>query len=122
MLAIKLQRIGKKGQPSYRLVIAEKKSKLKSPPVEDIGSYNPLTKKVTLDKERAGYWVKVGAQPTLTMHNLLVREGVLDAKKKRIPMKKKAAEAEAPAAEAAPAAAAEAPATPAEGGENAPAE
>lgn len=82
MLAIKLQRIGRKRQPSYRVVVAERRSKMAAPPVEDLGSYNPFTKVSTVKKDRAEYWIKTGAQPTLTAHNLLVREGVIDAPKK----------------------------------------
>ncbi len=108
MLAIKLQRIGKKHQPTYRIVVAEKRSKMAAPPVEDLGSYNPLTKQTTLNKERAAYWVKVGAHPTLTTHNLLVREGALSAPKLAVKIKKAvkpAGEAQAaPAAETTPAA------------------
>jgi len=77
MLAIKLQRIGKKHQPSYRVVVAEKRSKMAAPPVEDLGSYNPFTKATTVKKERVLHWVKMGAQPTITMNNLLVKEGLI---------------------------------------------
>ena len=88
MLALKLQRIGKKHQPSYRVVVAEKRSKLGAPPVEDLGSYNPFTKKVTLAKERIAYWLKAGAQPTVTVHNLLVKEGVVAGPKIKLNIKK----------------------------------
>jgi small subunit ribosomal protein S16 len=81
MLAIKLQRIGKKHQPSYRIVVAEKRSKMAAPPVEDLGSFNPFTKKATVKKERISYWISKGAQATATTHNLLVKEGVLESKK-----------------------------------------
>ena len=77
MLAIKLQRIGKKHQPSYRVVVAEKRSKMLAPPVEDLGSYDPRTKVATVKKERILHWVKMGAQPTITANNLLVKEGVI---------------------------------------------
>ena len=86
MLAIKLQRIGKKHQPSYRVVVAEKRSKPQGPPVEDLGSYNSFTKKAVLYKERLAHWLKVGAQPTATVHNLLVHEGVLLKPKRAIKM------------------------------------
>lgn len=109
MLAIKLQRIGRKHQPSYRVVVAEKKSKLKSPPVEDLGSYSTFTKVVTINKDRAAYWLGVGAQPTLVIYNLFVKQGIIKGPAKRLKMPPKKA-VEAPAAEAAPAAAAEAPA------------
>lgn len=106
MLAIKLQRIGKKGQPSYRLVVAPKRSKMKSPPVEDLGSYNPSTKQANLNGERAKYWMGVGAQPTVTAYNLLVKSGVVAGKARPVYMKKAAPAAAAPEA-AAPAAPAE---------------
>ena len=104
MLAIKLQRIGRKHQPSYRLVVAEKRSKMAAPPVEDLGSYNSFTKKMVIDKERVAYWIGVGARPTVTAHNLLVKEGAVKAASIPVKMKKKTAEA-APAG-VAPAAAA----------------
>lgn len=98
MLAIKLQRIGKKHQPSYRFVVALKKSKMAGPPVEDLGSYNPATKIAALHKDRISYWLQVGAQPTVTAHNLLVKEGVISAPKIAIKMKKAVAKEVAPEA------------------------
>jgi small subunit ribosomal protein S16 len=109
MLAIKLQRIGRKHQPSYRLVVAEKRSKMLAPPVEDLGSYNSFTKRATINKERMSHWLSVGARPTATVHNFLVKEGVLTGAKIPVKMRKKAKLA-MPAAEAAPAV----PATPTE--------
>ena len=104
MLAIKLQRIGKKHQPSYRLVVAEKRSKMAAPPVEDLGSYNPHTKAITVKKDRVSHWVKMGAHPTVTAHNLLVKQGVLTSAKIAVkmpkPVAKVAAVAVAPAEEA----------------------
>ncbi len=101
MLAIKLQRIGKKHQPSYRLVVAESRSKMAAPPVEDLGSYNSFTKKATIKKDRTEYWLKTGAQPTVTAHNLLVKEGVVSSAKKAVkmpkPVQKQAEKAEASA-------------------------
>jgi small subunit ribosomal protein S16 len=106
MLAIKLQRIGKKHQPSYRLVVAVKKSKMLAPPVEDLGSYNPRTKAAAFKKERILYWVSVGAQPTVTVHNLLVSQGITSVSKKAVKMK--APKAKAPGVEGAAPVAAEA--------------
>lgn len=88
MLAIKLQRIGRKHQPSYRLVVAEARSKMAAPPVEDLGSYHPETKATALKKERISYWLGVGAQPTVTAHNLLVKQGVLTTSKRAVKMAK----------------------------------
>lgn len=111
MLAIKLQRTGRKHQPSYRLVVAEKRSKMAGPPVEDLGSYNTFTKAATINKERISHWLRLGARPTITVHNFLVKEGVLAGSKMPVKMKKKAA----PAAGAVPAAVVpETPVVPAE--------
>lgn len=87
MLAIKLQRIGKKHRPSYRLVTAVKKSKMGAPPVEDLGSYDPRTKAAAFKKERVLHWLSVGAQPTVTVHNLLVKNGIIATPKKAVKMK-----------------------------------
>ncbi|PIR89541.1 MAG: 30S ribosomal protein S16 [Candidatus Harrisonbacteria bacterium CG10_big_fil_rev_8_21_14_0_10_40_38] len=99
MLAIKLKRIGKKHQPSYRVVVTEKRSKLKGRYVEDLGWYNPMQEKdnLKIEGERVNYWMGNGAKPTDTVHNLLVRAGVLNSPK--IPVHKivvKKAEEEAP--------------------------
>lgn len=82
MLAIKFKRIGKKHQPSYRIVVAEKRSKMGGSFVEDIGWYNPFSKEFKVNKERAEYRIKTGAQPTDTVYNLLVKAGVIQGKKK----------------------------------------
>lgn len=95
MLSIKLQRVGKKHQPNFRIVVAEKRSKLGGPPVENLGTYNPFTKNVNVDKERAGYWLKTGAISTITVHNLFVKAGVVSSSKLKLKMKKKAVSAEA---------------------------
>jgi len=103
MLVIRLQRIGKKHQPSYRLVVAEKRSKLTAPPAEDLGSYNPKTKGTTISKERTLYWLGQGAQASGSVHNLLVKEGILSVPKIqfRFPVKPRAEEpvSAAPAAQ-----------------------
>ena len=87
MVAIKLQRIGKKKQPSYRIVVQPKRSKLNGRFIEDLGWYHPITKKSQILVNRLEYWLKSGAKPTPTVHNLLVREGVIKAPK--IPVHKK---------------------------------
>lgn len=111
MLAIKLQRVGKKHQPSYRFVVAERRSKMAGPPVEDLGAYNPFTKVSSLNKERVSYWIKMGAQATTSVHNLLVEQGAISGAKVAVKMKK-AVVAEAPVpAVAAPAEALAIPAT-----------
>ena len=89
MLVIKLQRTGRRHQPSYRIVVAERCSKLKAPPVEDLGFYDPRTKQARCKKERVSYWLKIGARPTASAHNLLVKEGAISGPKKAIKIKNK---------------------------------
>jgi small subunit ribosomal protein S16 len=71
--------------------------------VEEVGSYEPKTKKRILNADRIKYWISVGAQPTGTMHNMLVSEGILKGKKINVLPKKTVAKKEEPVAEAAPA-------------------
>lgn len=92
MLVIRLQRIGKKHQPSYRFVVAEKRSKLGGAPIEDLGSYSVSTKRGAVRKERVLYWLSVGAHPTPTVHNLFVKEGVLEGPKRQIKIRIKKSE------------------------------
>lgn len=103
MLVIRLQRVGKKHQPSYRLVVAERRSKMIAPPTEDLGAYNPSGKKASFNKERILYWLGVGAKASVTTHNILVKEGIISEKKRIVRMKKAVPKASAPA-ESAPAA------------------
>ncbi len=94
MLAIKLQRIGKKHQPSYRLVVQEKRTKLGGPSAEDLGWWNPLQNRHEFNKERVIYWMKVGAKPTDTVWNLLVTAGIVTGKKRAVHSVKKGKGAE----------------------------
>ena len=70
------------------MVVAEKRSKMAAPPVEDLGSYNPFTKLANVKKERILHWVKMGAQPTTTAHNLLVGQGVITGASRAVKMPK----------------------------------
>ena len=97
MLVIRFQRIGKKHQPSYRIAVAERRSKLGAPPVEDLGSYDPFAKKAALKGERIRHWLKMGAKPSPTVHNLLVKEGVAIGPKMKVYIKRQAIEAGAQA-------------------------
>ena len=91
MLAIKLKQIGKKQQHTFRVVVAEKRSKL-SAVVEDLGFWNPHTNKFGVNKERVQHWIKNGAQPTDTVHNILITGKIIEGKK--IPMHRTPAKTE----------------------------
>ena len=95
MLIIRLQRVGKKHQPSYRVVVSERRSKLGGPPIEDLGFYNPFTKGANLNKDRIEHWAKRGAHMTPTVHNLCVAKGVLKTPKIALKFKKRKSDGEA---------------------------
>lgn len=80
MLVIRLMRTGKTHSPHYRVVVQEKRSKLTGKSVDQIGHYHPAdaTKLFVIDKDKARKWLAAGAQPSDTIANLLVREGILD--------------------------------------------
>jgi len=71
MLKIKLFPKGKKHQRSFRIVIAENKSKYNGNFVDDIGFFTPATKTLEYDKEKLALWQKKGAQVTLGVDKLL---------------------------------------------------
>ncbi len=76
---IRLQRHGRKDYAFYPIVIADSRAPRDGRFIERIGSYNPNTNPatITLNFERALYWVNVGAQPTDTVRTILSNEGVL---------------------------------------------
>ena len=76
---IRLQRHGRKDYAFYPIVIADSRAPRDGKFIERIGSYNPNTNPATisLNFERALYWVNVGAEPTDTVRTILSREGVL---------------------------------------------
>lgn len=84
MLMIKFSRKGKKNQPFFRIIILEKSKDPWGDFLEDLGFFNPLTKKVSLKVDRIKHWISKGAQPTGSVHNLLVKEGVIKADKVKV--------------------------------------
>ncbi len=87
---IRLQRHGRKGYAFYPIVVADSRAPRDGRFIERIGSYNPNTNPATisLDFDRALYWVEVGAQPTDTVRSILSKEGVLLMKHLRGGVKK----------------------------------
>ena len=71
MLKIKLQTRGKKHQRTYRIVLAEARSKADGKFIDDLGSYSPITKEMSLDKAKMKKWIKNGAQLTTGVDKLL---------------------------------------------------
>lgn len=82
MLKIRLERVGRVHEPSFRLVLTESKNSTKTGRFKEIlGSYDPRKSTDSLKAERIKYWLSQGASPTPTVHNLLVRHKVIIAKK-----------------------------------------
>jgi small subunit ribosomal protein S16 len=119
MLVIRLSRGGKKKQPTYRVVVQEKQRDPWGTSIEIVGNYNPRTSPSTLNlkEDRIQHWLEKGAQPSATVHNLLVGAGLIKGdkvratthdKKEPVPAEEKPAEApKAEEAEASSAATAE---------------
>ncbi len=98
MLRIRLQRRGKRGYATYRVVVADGHAPIAGKFIEDLGYYNPHTATLEVDGEKAQEWIKKGAHPTDTVHNLLITNKVITGEKKSLWNPK--AVAETPAEEA----------------------
>jgi small subunit ribosomal protein S16 len=120
-LKIRLQRVGRKHEPTFRVVLTDSKNSTKSGRMlEVLGSHDPRHKEMTqLDADRIKHWISKGAQVTDTMHNMLISKKIIEGKKinvlpKKTVAKKEGEEAAATPAPATKAEAAPAPQTPAE--------
>jgi small subunit ribosomal protein S16 len=80
MVRIRLRRIGLKGQPTYRIVVADKESPRDGRFLEILGVYNPRTNPATikLKEDRAYHWMKNGAQPTESVAQIFKTAGTLE--------------------------------------------
>jgi small subunit ribosomal protein S16 len=107
LLKIRLARVGKKKQPTYRVVVADARAPRDGRYVEIVGTYNPRTEPTTfvIDEDKVKSWLSKGAQPTMIMHKLLAKQGLMQAPVFPPPKRKAAPEPAARPAAAAPAAA-----------------
>jgi small subunit ribosomal protein S16 len=71
MLKLRLKRLGKKREPSYRVVVAQSTSRRDGRPVAEVGFYNPRSKETKLDLPAIEEWIRKGAQPTEVVSKLL---------------------------------------------------
>ena len=80
MVRIRLRRIGLKGQPTYRIVAADKESPRDGRFLEILGFYNPRTQPATIHvkEDRAYHWMKNGALPTESVEKVFKSAGILD--------------------------------------------
>ncbi len=89
MITIRLTRVGKKKDPSFRVIVVDASKKVKTGNyLEMVGSYDPRTDRVELKADRIKEWIQNGATVSDTVHNLLVSQKIIDAKKINVLPKK----------------------------------
>ena len=89
MLMLRLQRIGRRNEAHFKIVVIEKTKGPKSQKYVDIvGSYNPKLGRVQIDAEKAKKWLANGVQPSDTVRNMLITQGLLEGRKVNVLPKK----------------------------------
>lgn len=78
MLKLRLKRAGRKGSPSYRVVIMENSFRRDGRQIDEVGYYNPITKQYKFNLEKVKKWLEYGVQPTQTVKNLLKRAEIIN--------------------------------------------
>lgn len=82
MLTIRLQRVGRKNDPSFRVILVEAKRAAKTGNYKEmLGSYDARTDRVDLRADRIKHWIAQGATVSDTVHNILVSQKVIEGKK-----------------------------------------
>ena len=112
MIRIRLARVGKKGRPSYRIVVADVTAPRDGSYLEWIGNYDPMADPpaVTLKNERASHWLSMGAVPSDAVARLMDQNGLMERSHTFKTATKKSAEEESNNTAPAPAAVATPPA------------
>ena len=83
MLKIRLQRVGRKHQPIFRVVLTDARNSTKSgKTLETLGLFDHTTHTKRVDAERIKHWLSKGAQPSVTLHNYFISEKIIEGKKK----------------------------------------
>ncbi len=89
MLMMRLQRVGRKNNPAYRVVVVDKRASTKSNKTIDlIGNYNPKLGQITINAEKAKHWLAQGVQASDTVHNMLISQKIVEGKKRNALPKK----------------------------------
>jgi small subunit ribosomal protein S16 len=84
MVKIRLQRVGRRNKPSFRIVAQDSRTAPSGRVLEILGFYNPSLKQKNIKKDRLEYWLSQGAQTSDTVHNLLVSEGIIPGPKRNV--------------------------------------
>nr|YP_010596606.1 ribosomal protein S16 [Chrysotila carterae]WAK83242.1 ribosomal protein S16 [Chrysotila carterae] len=77
MLKLRLKRYGRKGQPCYRIVAMDSRTKRDGKVIEELGFYNPITSETHLKYDKIIFRLKSGAQPTETVKNILAKAKII---------------------------------------------
>ena len=77
MLKLRLKRIGRKRSPAYRLVVMENSARRDGRPVEEVGYYDPISKKSKFEVEKIQKWLSHGAKPTEVVSSLLKKAEII---------------------------------------------
>ena len=78
MLKLRLKRIGRKRSPAYRLVVMENLARRDGRPVEEVGYYDPISKKSKFEVEKIQKWLNCGAKPTEVVSSLLKKAEIIE--------------------------------------------
>lgn len=106
MVRIRLQRLGRRNRPFYRISVMDERVKRDGRLIEELGWYDPISKdeskQLTLNDERAKYWISKGAQPSETLMDIFAKRNLVNAEawNKRRAWRIKAKQSKAPAAAA----------------------
>ena len=77
MLKLRLKRVGRKRSPAYRLVVMENSARRDGRPVEEVGYYDPISKKSKFEVEKIQKWLGQGAKPTEVVSSLLKKAEII---------------------------------------------
>ena len=78
MIKLRLKKYGRKGQPCYRIVAMDSRTKRDGRPIEELGFYNPMLDETNLKFQRIIERLKQGAQPTATVRNIFVKAKIFE--------------------------------------------
>ncbi|OHA16034.1 MAG: 30S ribosomal protein S16 [Candidatus Taylorbacteria bacterium RIFCSPLOWO2_12_FULL_43_20] len=101
---IRLQRVGRKNQPYFRFVLTESRNSTKSGKFSEVLGFFDFRKngQHSINAERVKFWMEKGATPTDTVHNYLVKSGIIQGKKRNVASKKNTVKNEPPKEEVEP--------------------
>jgi small subunit ribosomal protein S16 len=85
MLMMRLQRIGRKNNPTYRLLVVDRRASTRSNRYVDLlGHYEPKSGKIEINADRAKHWLSQGVKPSDTVYNMLISKKIIEGKKRNV--------------------------------------